>query len=101
MANLEISAQNVAFSVVTTATTAKEYIDECGFEDCVECANEFLAVLEEHGLVEFDDDFGDLEKLASGMYAANLFLAACAKIGRIETERLKDAETLEKSLRIS
>ena len=101
MANLEINSKNVAVSVVTTAITAKEYVDENDFDECVEIANDFLSVLSEHGLVQLDDDMGDLEKLASGMYAANLYLAACAKVGRIETQRLEDAETLEKSLKIS
>ena len=95
MANLEINAKNVAISVVTTAITAKEYVDQNDFEECVEVANDFLSVLSEHGLVQIDDDMGDLEKLASGMYAANLYLAACAKVGRIETERLEKAEILD------
>ena len=101
MTNEDITMATVTHAVVRTAIDAKEWIDENDFEESTEIANDFLYVLAESGLCDIDEAMSDLERIEAGMYAANLYLAACANIGRIETQRLEDAETLERSLRIS
>jgi hypothetical protein len=101
MTNEEITMSTVTRAVVNTSITARQYVDENDFDESAEIANDFLSVLSEYGLVNIDEDMSDLDKIEAGMYAANLYLAACAKIGRTETQRLSDAQTLERSLRIS
>ena len=99
--NEEITMASMTHAVVETAVSAKAHVDESDLQDCYGLANDFLVVLEESGLIVIDEAMSDLEKIIRGMYAANLYLATCAKIGKTETERLKNAETLERSLRIS
>lgn len=101
MTNEDITMATVTRAVVRTAIDAKEWIDENDFEESTEIANDFLYVLSESGLCDIDEAMSDLDRIEAGMYAANLYLAACANIGRIETQRLENAETLERSLRIS
>lgn len=99
--NEDVTIQTVTVSVVQTAMAAKEVIDQNEYIECAEIANDFLVVMSEAGLVTIDEAMSDLEKIERGMYAANLYLAACAKIGKTETERLKNAESLERALQNS
>ena len=100
--NNEITAQSMAQSVVTTCLAAVAKVESADIDGCAEIVNDFLFVLMDSGLIEIDmDELNDVEKMERGMYAANLFLSACAKVGLLESERLAKADTLEKSLEIS
>ena len=99
--NEDVTIETITHSVVHTALAAKQTIDQNEYIESAEIANDFLVVMSEAGLITIDEAMSALEKIERGMYAANLYLAACAKIGRTETTRLRNAESLERALQNS
>ena len=96
-----ITSELVASSVVRTCLSARAKADKCDFAPCAELAQKFLIVLALHDIIDIDEDMTTMEQLEMGMYAANLYLSACARMGAIETARITAAEKLEKSFSIS
>lgn len=98
MNNEEVNSENVTHAVVATALMAKRTIDKLSFDDKVELMSQYLLILEEGGLIQLDNVMCDLEKIQRGMYAANLFLSACAMVAKSETERRAIATKLDSIL---
>jgi len=100
--NNEINAQSMAQSVVKTCLAARSRVESGDIDDLAEIVNDFLFVLMDSGLIQIDmDEMNDVEKMERGMFAANLFMSACAKIGLLESERLAKADALERTFEIS
>lgn len=99
--NEELTMENMAKAVVHTAMTAKKYVDESDFDESQMLVCEFLAAIDDAGLAVILSDWSDFDKIECGMYAANLYLAACAKIAKHETARLKKASALENTFKNS
>lgn len=91
----EINSASITQAVVDTAITAKETIDRMETYDSLVLVSQFIEVLDEAGLIMVDGVMGDLEKIERGMYAANLYLAACANIGKTATLRSEQIDHLE------
>ena len=100
-AQQEINSSTITLKAVQTAVQAAASIDSRDTEDVLIMMNQFLLVLDDAGLIQIDDDMEDLEKIERGMYAASLFMSACANIGKAATKRADDIEGLEAMLSAS
>ena len=97
----EISSASITHSVVTTAISARGTVESMETYDSLVLVSQFIEVLDEAGLITVDGAMGDLEKIERGMYAANLYLAACANIGKTATLRSEQIDHLEAMMRKS
>ena len=92
----DINSESITHAVVETAVSAAQTISKRETEDALIMMNQFLVVLDDAGLIQIEDEMHDLEKIERGMYAANLYLAACANIGKAASKRARDLSSLEK-----
>lgn len=60
--------------------------------------NDFIEVMADAQLITIDNVMDDMEMIERAMYAANLYLAACAKLGRVATQRANEIDSLEAML---
>ena len=96
--NDNVTTPSVTHAVVTTALMARNTVDKLDFSDQLLLINNFLVVLEDAGLVTFEKGMKDMDMIKRGMYAANLYLAACAMVGQSESDRLQTVANLEATL---
>lgn len=96
-------AKTLNATVITEAafeamTLARNTVLSLETDDIFSIVNDFLGVLGDAGLIEIDDVECDLEKLERGMYAASLYLSACAKAGYLEGMHQENIANLESCL---
>ena len=98
----ELTSELVTAAVLSSAMLARYKVDQGTSEDAAYICSDFINVMAESGLIQIDnDEMEDLEVIERAMYAANLFLASCAVIGKAHTKRNADVEHLNRSLGFS